>query len=72
MSSVREKIIKIIQALPYELEEEIKARDTFDILKEITQIYVNEYGVEDLSEDDRECIQSILCGNDSERNFFVN
>lgn len=69
MSLVRERIIKTIQTLPYELEDEIKERNTFDILKEITKTYVDRYGVEDLSEDDKECIQSIICSNDSNNIF---
>lgn len=63
MSPVREKFVNIIENLPYELEEEIKKRDTLDILKEVTQRYVETYGIEDLSDDDKECINNVL-GND--------
>lgn len=60
MSPVREKFIKIIESLPYDIDEEILNRDTKDILQEITQKYVETYGVDDLSEDDKECIRSLI------------
>ena len=63
MSPVREKFVKIIEALPYELEDEITKRETIDILREITQKYVETYGTEDLSENDKECINSLLSNN---------
>ena len=63
MSPVREKFVKIIEALPYELEEEIKTRDTFSIMKEITENYVATYGTDDLSEDDKEVINNVLGNN---------
>ena len=60
MSPVREKVINIIEALPYSINEEIFKRDTREIFQEITQRYVETYGIDDLSEDDRECIQELL------------
>lgn len=60
MSPVREKFIKIIESLPYELEEEITKREVMDILKEITQKYVEAYGTDDLSENDKDCIKSLI------------
>lgn len=63
MSPVREKFVKIIESLPYELEEEITKRETIDILKEITQKYVETYGTDDLSENDKECIISLIGNN---------
>ena len=63
MSPVREKFVKIIESLPYELEEEITKRDTIDILKEITKKYVEAYGTADLSENDKECINSLIGNN---------
>lgn len=63
MSPVREKFVKIIEALPYELEDEITKRETIDILREITQKYVETYGTDDLSENDKECINSLLSNN---------
>ena len=35
-------------------------KDTKDILQEVTQKYVDMYGTSDLSEDDQECIQSLI------------
>lgn len=60
MSPVREKFVKIIESLPYELDEEILKRDTKEILREITQKYVDTYGTDDLSENDKDCIQSLI------------
>ncbi|MCI8961853.1 MAG: hypothetical protein HFJ18_02900 [Clostridia bacterium] len=60
MSPVREKFVKIIESLPYELDEEIFKRDTKEILQEITQKYVDTYGTDDLSENDKECIKSLM------------
>lgn len=60
MSPIREKFIKAIENLPYDLDEEILKRDTKEILQEITQKYVEMYGISDLSEDDKECIQSLI------------
>lgn len=60
MSPVRKKFIKAIESLPYDLDKEILKRDTKEILQEITQKYVEMYGITDLSEDDKECIQSLL------------
>ena len=60
MSPVREKFIKILESLPYNIDEEILKRDTKDILQEITQKYVTTFGADDLSEDDKECIRSLI------------
>ena len=60
MSPVREKFVKIIESLPYDIDEEILKRDTKDILQEITQKYVETYGTDDLSENDKECIRSLI------------
>ena len=60
MSPIREKFIKVIESLPYDLDKEILKRDTKEILQEITQKYVEMYGTDDLSEDDQECIQSLI------------
>ena len=60
MSPIREKFIKIIESLPYNIDEEIFKRDTKEILQEITQKYVDTYGVEDLTENDKECIRSLI------------
>lgn len=60
MSPIREKFVKIVESLPYNIDEEILKRDTKDILQEITQKYVDTYGVADLSEDDKECVMSLI------------
>lgn len=60
MSPMREKFVKILESLPYNLDEEIFKRDTKEILQEITQKYVDTYGVEDLTENDKECIRSLI------------
>ena len=60
MSPIRQKFVKIIESLPYKLDEEILKRDTKEILQEITQKYVNTYGTGDLSKNDKDCIESLL------------
>ena len=60
MSEIKEKFIKAVEALPYDLDKEILKKDTKDILQEVTQKYVDMYGTSDLSEDDQECIQSLI------------
>ncbi len=63
MSPVREKFVKIIESLPYNLQEEIYKRETFEILKDVTQRYFDTYGTDDLSNEDKEVIHNILCDN---------
>jgi hypothetical protein len=60
MSKIREKFVKVIESLPYDLDEEILKRDTKEILQDITQKYVEMYGINDLSVNDKECIQSLI------------
>ena len=60
MSPIREKFINAIEALPYDIDEEIKHRETIDILKDVTQKYIELYGIDGLSENDKECIQSLM------------
>jgi len=60
MSPVREKFVKIIESLPYNFDEEVLKKSTKEILQEITQKYVDTYGIDDLSENDKECIKSLL------------
>ena len=60
MSPVRKKFVKIIESLSYDINEEILKRDTKEILQEITQKYVDNYGVYDLSENDKDCIRSLI------------
>ena len=60
MSPIREKFVKIIESLPYDIDEEILKRDIKSILQEITQKYVETYGTDDLSEDDHDCIRALI------------
>lgn len=60
MSPIREKFINAIKALPYDLDKEILERETKNILKEIIQKYIEMYGIDDLSDNDKECIQSLV------------
>ena len=60
MSEIREKFITVLESLPYDLDREVLKRDTKEILQEITQKYVDMYGIADLSEDDKECRQSFI------------
>lgn len=62
MSPIREKFVKIVENLPYNLDEEILKKDTKDILQDITQRYIDAYGIQDLSEKDKSCIE-LLIGN---------
>ena len=60
MSPVREKFVNVIESLSYNLDEEIFKRDTKEIFKDIIQKYVDTYGTEDLTENDKECIRSLI------------
>lgn len=60
MSPVREKFIKIIESLPYNIDEEILKKSTKEILQDVTQKYVETYGIQELSENDKECIESLI------------
>ena len=62
MSPIREKFINVIETLPYNIDEEILTKNTREILQEVTQKYVDTYGVDDLSEDYKKCIR-LLIGN---------
>jgi len=63
MSKVRERFVKIIESLPYDLQEEIYKRPTFDILKDVTQKYFDTYDTDDLSDEDKEVIHNVLGNN---------
>ena len=60
MSPVREKFVKIVESLPYDIDEEILKRDVKSILQEITQKYVETYGTDDLSKNDQDCIMALI------------
>lgn len=63
MSKIRERFVKIIESLPYDLQEEIYKKTTFDILKDVTQKYFDTYGTDDLSDEDKEVIHNVLGNN---------
>ena len=60
MSPVREKFIKVVKSLPYDIDQEIFKRSTKEILEDVAQKYVDTYGIDDLSEADKECIRSLV------------
>lgn len=60
MSKVRENFIKAIESLSYDIDEEVKNKESISILKDVTQKYVELFGTDDLNENDKICIQSIL------------
>lgn len=60
MSPIREKFIKAIESLPYDIDEEVLKKDSKTILEEVLQKYVEIYGIADLSENDKECIESLI------------
>lgn len=60
MSPVREKFVKAVESLPYEIDKEIFQKDTFSILKDVTQKYVDMFGINDLSEEDRVTIKTVI------------
>ncbi len=60
MSPVREKFVNIIESLPYNIDEEIFKKSTKEILQDVTKKYVETYGIDDLSENDKECIESLI------------
>lgn len=60
MSPIREKFVKTIESLPYDIDKEILKRSTEEILQEVTQKYVETYGTEDLSEKDKEAIEDLI------------
>ena len=71
MTPVREKFVNIIENLPYEIEEEIKTRKTIDILKDVTQRYVDSYGTDDLSAEDKEIIKNLIGNNKTNNDNYI-
>ena len=60
MSPIREKFIKIIDSLPYDLDKEVLTKNTKEILQDITKLYVDTYGTDVLSANDKEFIKSLI------------
>lgn len=60
MSNINDNFIKAIGSLPYDIDEEIKIKDIIVILQDVTKKYIELFGTNDLNENDKTCIQSIL------------
>ncbi|MBR1884656.1 MAG: hypothetical protein IJ809_07045 [Clostridia bacterium] len=60
MSEVKARFIKTIESLPYDIDEEVLKKDFNEIIYDVTKKYVDTYGVDDLSEGDKECIRNII------------
>ncbi len=60
MSKVKENFIKTIESLSYDIDEEVKNKESILILKDVTQKYIELFGTDDLNENDKICIQNIL------------
>jgi hypothetical protein len=69
MSKVKENFIKAIESLPYNIDEELKTKESMSILKDVTQKYVELFGIDDLSENDKICIQSMLTSCNTQKIF---
>ena len=41
MSPIREKFIKIIDSLPYDLDKEVLNKNTKEIIKDVKKLYVD-------------------------------
>ena len=63
MSPIRENLIEVIESLPYDFDKEFLKRDTKEILKEVTLKYIELFGVNDLSENDKNCIKYLVGNN---------
>ncbi len=68
MSPIREKFIKAIQELPYDIDEAALEKDAKTIIEDILFIYYKMYGIDDLSENDKECVESLIGLNPSDSN----
>lgn len=69
MSPIKEKFIEAIKALPYDIDEELKTKETIIILQDVTHKYVELFGTDDLNENDKMCIQSILTARNPQKMF---
>ena len=63
MSPIRKNFINAINSLPYDIDKEISKKSTKEILQDVTKKYVDLYGIDDLSDNDKECIYSLLGKN---------
>ena len=69
MLSVRENFIKAVEALPYDIDEEAKTKDNITLLQDVTKKYVELFGLDDLDENDKMCIESILSVREPQKIF---
>lgn len=60
MSPIREKFIEAIKSLPYDIDAEVLKKDTKSIMQDVIQKYVDLFGPSDLSEEDKECVESLI------------
>ena len=60
MSTIKENFINAINALPYDIDKAVKFKDTKDILQDVIQKYIDLYGMNHLSENDKEYVQSLI------------
>ena len=67
MSEIKEKFIKAIEALPYNIDEELKTKETIEILQDVTKKYIELFETDSLDENDKMCIESILTANTSRK-----
>ena len=64
MSPIREKFIKAIKNLPYDIDEMAITKDSLQILEDITHIYIAMYGEEDLK-DSQDRIRTLMNSNEN-------
>ena len=69
MSNIKDKFIKAIESLPYDIDEELKTKESIIILQDVTKKYVELFGTDDLNENDKMCIQSILSARTPQKIF---
>ena len=69
MTKVRENFIKAVESLPYDIDEEAKTKDNITLLQDVTKKYVELFGIDDLDENDKMCIESILSARDPQKVF---
>ena len=60
MSPIREKFIEAIKSLPYDIDAEVLKKDTKSIMQDVIQKYFDLFGSSDLSEEDKECVESLI------------
>ena len=69
MSNIKDKFIKAIESLPYDIDEELKTKESIIILQDVTNKYIELFGINDLNENDKICIQSILTAHAPQKIF---